>query len=75
VTSPQTSRIRKHVAVAFLLTVAGISAGETLEALLFPEPRKLASHVVTVAFAALVGTVAVWWTLRRQAREQLRATE
>jgi diguanylate cyclase (GGDEF)-like protein/PAS domain S-box-containing protein len=75
VTSSQTSRIRKHVAVASLLTVAGISAGETLEALLFPEPRKLASHVVTVAFAALVGTVAVWWTLRRQAREQLRASE
>ena len=74
-TSSQTSRIRKHVAVASLLTVAGISAGETLEALLFPEPRKLASHVVTVAFAALVGTVAVWWTLRRQAREQLRASE
>jgi diguanylate cyclase (GGDEF)-like protein/PAS domain S-box-containing protein len=67
--------MRRHVAVAFVLTVAGISAGEALNELLFPGLRNLASHATTVAFAALVGTVAAWWILRRQAQLDQRVTE
>ena len=44
--------IRKHVAVAFALTVVAAVAGEWLKAMLFPERQNVASHLITLAIAA-----------------------
>ncbi len=75
VPSLPTPGLRKRVAVAFLVTVAGIAAAEALQYLLFPQLRILASRVITAAFAGLLGAVAAWWTYRRQAQLHVRVAE
>ena len=66
--------IRKHVTVAFGLTVVGAAAGEWLKAMLFPERQNLASHLISLLIAALVATIAARWILRRQGELHERVT-
>src|SRR5580700_11344061 len=66
--------IRKHVIVAFSLTVVGAAVGEWLKAMLFPERQDIVSHLITMAIAAIAGTIGARWVLRRQAELHERVT-
>lgn len=74
-TSLPTPDLRKRVAAAFFVTVAGIAGGMTLQHLLFPGLPPLGSRVITAGFAGLLGAVAAWWSYRRQAQLHHRVAE
>ncbi len=61
------TNIRRFVAIAFALTVAGAASIEWLMDALFPATRHTTSRLLTIAVTAAIGTVAAWWALRRQA--------
>jgi diguanylate cyclase (GGDEF)-like protein/PAS domain S-box-containing protein len=72
--SPDLQSIRKHVTIAFALTVVGAAAGEWLKAMLYPERQNIASHLITLVIASVVGTIAARWVIRRQTELHERIT-
>src|ERR1700675_1978245 len=73
--SPDLQSIRKHVMIAFALTVIGAAAGEWIKAMLFPELQTVTSHLITLVIASIVAVVAARWIIRGQTELYERVTE
>lgn len=72
---PDFLAIRKHVRVAFLLTVVGVMVAEWIKAMLFPERQDIVSHLISIVIAVGVGMLTARWVLSLMTDLHQRASE